>query len=138
MTADFSSLFKIHEQTPRQLRIGGALMVVLGAFILAGGILFAWLLMGIPIPAEWLPAGTRAEGVPGEGMSTGGRVAMSIFTAALLAFGLAAISLGLFQLLTGRQQKGLLKFMLVILAGIILAGGIASAISGCQVGRICQ
>ena len=131
-------LFLIREQTSRQLRWGGALIVVLGAVVLVGGMLFATLLLGVTPPESWLPAGTHIEGTPGEGLTTFQRIALFSVTAALLAFGLAALTLGLWQVVTGRQPRLLLKFMLAILAAFWLVGGIASVISGCPVGRICQ
>ena len=67
---DFS-IFRVRRpQTPKELRWGGALMVVLGLVVLTGGAAFAWLLIDLPIPARWLPAGTRIErGPPEDGPS---------------------------------------------------------------------
>jgi hypothetical protein len=132
------SIFREHPQTPRQLRFGGCVMLPLGVFLLAGAITFAWLLLGVPMPAEWLPAGTRVEGVPGEGLEGWQRVALFALTGWLFAVAFVTITLGAWQLLLARPNRLLVRATIWLTVAIWIVGGAASVMSGCPVGRICQ
>jgi hypothetical protein len=132
------SIFREHPQSPRQLRVGGCVMLPLGILLLAGALAFAWLLLGVPIPAEWLPAGTRVEGVPGEGLESWQRVALFAVTAWLFAFAVVAITLGAWQLILARPNRVLVRATIGLTVAMWIAGAVASIISGCPVGRICQ
>jgi hypothetical protein len=125
-------------ETPKQLRVAGALLLVLGPILLGGSVLIAWLLLGIPIPADWLPAGTRIEGTPGEGLSQFQRVGLWAFALLILAGGAAATLQGFWQLVLGRKNKMLLRIIIAVTIIIVAAGVVGSIFSGCPIGRICQ
>jgi hypothetical protein len=131
-------VFAIRPQTPEQLRWGGALIAVLGLFVLAVGAAFAWILLGLPIPAEWLPAVTRIDGTPGEDLSGLQRVGFAALTIWILSFGVVAMALGLWQLALGRQHRLLLRATIVLATAILFVVSLASVISECPTGRICQ
>jgi hypothetical protein len=114
------------------------LLLVLGLILLAGGAVFAWLLLGIPIPAEWLPEGTRIEGTPGDGLSQFQRAALWALVLLLLACGAAAMLQGVWQLFLGRKNKMLLRIIVAATIAIVAAGVVASVVAGCPIGRICQ
>lgn len=136
---DFSIFRVRRQQTAKELRWGGALMVVLGLFIVAGATAFGWVLLGLPIPAHWLPAGTRIErGPPGEGSSDLQRAAIAAITFALLVFGTASTVQGTLQLAFARQSKPLLRIMVVIALLFVVAGVIAAAVLGRPIGRVGQ
>jgi hypothetical protein len=118
--------------------LAGALLLVLGPILLVGGAAFAWLLLGIPIPAEWLPEGTRIDGTPGEGLSQFQRIAIWAIALLLLTCGAAAMLQGFWQLFLGRKNRMLLR--IIIAAAIVIAAGgvVASFVEGCPIGRICQ
>jgi len=138
MAFDFSIFRVRRQQTPRELRIGGAIMLPLGVFVTAGGVLFAWLLLDLPIPVEWLPAGTRIERSPGDGPSDLQRVGLGAIALLLLTFGTATIIQSVWQLVLGRQSQTLLRLMLVIVVIIVAAGVVASGIMGRPIGRVGQ
>lgn len=136
---DFSIFRVRRQQTPKELRWGGALLVVLGLFIVAGGAGFAWLLLDLPIPAHWLPAGTRIEPVPpSERPSDLQRAGLAAITVCLLVFGTVSILQGLLQLVLGRQNKALLRIMIAIAILFVVAGVIASILLGRPIGRVGQ
>jgi len=132
------SIFRQHPQTPGQLRFGGCVMLPLGIFLLAGALMFAWLLLGVPIPPEWLPAGTRVDGVPGEGLEGWQRAAIFGLTAWLFAVAFVTITLGAWQLILARPNRLLVRATIWLTVAIWIVGGAASVMSGCPVGRICQ
>jgi hypothetical protein len=136
---DFS-IFRVRRpQTPKELRWGGALMVVLGLFIVAGATVFGWMLLGLPIPAHWLPAGTRIDrGPPGAGPSDLQRAGIAAIAFALLVFGTTSIVQGGLQLVLARQSQALLRIMIVIAILFVVAGVIASAMLGRPIGRVGQ
>lgn len=136
---DFS-IFRVRRpQTPKELRWGGALMVILGLFIVAGAAVFGWVLLGLPIPTHWLPAGIRIErGPPGEGPSDLQQAGIAAITFCLLMFGTASTVQGLLQLVLARQSKALLRIMIVIALLFVVAGVIAAAILGRPIGRVGQ
>lgn len=126
-----------HENS-RQLRAAGALLLILGPIVLAGGAALAWLLSGVPIPAEWLPEGTRIEGTPGAGLPQVQRAGLWALTSAFLVFGAATVVQGFQQLFLGRKNKVLLRIMIAVTILIVAAGIVASVLTGCPIGRICQ
>jgi hypothetical protein len=132
------AIFREHPQTPGQLRFAGCVMLPLGIFLLAGAVLFAGLLLGVPIPPEWLPAGTRVEGVPGEGLEGWQRGAIFALTAWLFAIAFVTITLGVWQMIFARPNRLLVRATIWLTVAIWIVGGAASVISGCPVGRICQ
>ena len=125
-------------ETPRQLRVAGAVLLVLGSVILAGSGPFVWLLLGIPLPVEWLPEGTRIEGTPGDGLSQFQRAGTWAFTILLLTCGAAAMLQGFWQVFLGRKNKLLLRVIIAAAILITAAGVVASMVVGCPIGRICQ
>jgi hypothetical protein len=134
-----SSIFTVpRTETSRQLRVAGAILLVLGPILLAGGAAFAWLLSGIPIPAEWLPEGTRIEGTPGDGLSQFQRAAIWALASLFLTCGGAAMLQGFWQLFLGRKNKFLLRVIIAVTIVIVAAGVVASIVEGCPIGRICQ
>jgi hypothetical protein len=134
-----ASIFTVpRTETPRQLRIAGALLLLLGPILLAGGVAFAWLLLGIPIPDEWLPEGTRIEGTPGEGLSLFQRIAIGAIAVLFLTCGAAAMLQGFWQLFLGRKNRVLLRIIIAVAIVIVAAGVVASFVEGCPIGRICQ
>jgi hypothetical protein len=138
MRFDASIFTAPRTETTRQLRVAGAILLVLGPILLAGGALFAWLLSGIPIPAEWLPEGTRIEGTPGDGLSQFQRAAIWALASLLLACGAATMLQGFSQLFLGRKNKFLLRVIIAATIVIVAAGVVASIVEGCPIGRICQ
>jgi hypothetical protein len=44
-------------ETTKQIRVAGAVLLILAPVLLVGSAGIAWLLLGIGIPAEWLPRG---------------------------------------------------------------------------------
>jgi Na+/proline symporter len=136
---DFSIFRVRRQQTPKELRIGGALMIAMGLFIAAGGVAFGWLLLDLPIPAHWLPAGTRIVRDPAsEGLSGFQKAALAAITLAFLTFGTASIVQGGLQLVLARQNKALLRLMIVIALLFAVAGVIAAAVLGRPIGRTGQ
>ena len=134
-----ASIFTVpRTETSRQLRVAGAILLVLGPILLAGAAAFGWLLLGIPIPAEWLPEGTRIEGTPGDGLSQFQRAALWVFTSLLLACGAATVLQGFWQLFLGRKNRFLLRVIVAVTIVIVAAGVVASIVEGCPIGRICQ
>ena len=125
-------------ETKRQIRVAGAVLLVLAPVLLVGAAGIAWLLLGIGIPAEWLPDGTRIEGTPGEGLSPFQRGALWGLASVLLVCGAAALLQGFWQLFLGRKNKWLLRIIIAAAAIIVAAGVVASIYTGCPIGRICQ
>ena len=126
------------QETTGQLRVAGAVLLVLGPVLLVGGVLFAWLLLGIAIPAEWLPEGTRIEGTPGEGLWPFQRAGLWGVVLLLVVCGAAAVLQGFWQLFLGRKNKWLLRIMIAAAVVVVAVGVIASIVTGCPIGRICQ
>lgn len=137
MRFDPSIFMAPRSETPKQLRIAGALLLVLGLFIVVGSAGFVWLLLGISIPADWLPEGSRIDGTPGDGMSPYQRVMAWAFILLLLACGAAAMLQGFWQLFLGRKNRALLRIIIAATVVIVGAGIIASMVTGCPIGRIC-
>ncbi|MDP1748328.1 MAG: hypothetical protein Q8L22_02640 [Reyranella sp.] len=136
---DFSIFRVRRQQTPKELRIGGGLLVVLGLFIGAGATLLGWALLELPIPAHWLPAGMRIERRPaGEGPSDLQWAGIAALTLCLLVFGTVSVLQGLLQLVLGRQSKALLRIMIVIGILFVVAGVVASVMLGRPIGRVGQ
>lgn len=103
------SLFRIRAQTSRQLRWGGAIIVLLGLVVLIIATPFVWIVMGLPISASWLPAGTHIEGNPGDGLASlpaWQRFGIFALVGWMVAAGITSLALGLWQLLLGRQHMG--------------------------------
>ena len=125
-------------ETKKQIRVAGAVLLILAPVLLVGAAGIAWLLLGIGIPAEWLPDGTRIEGTPGEGLSQFQRAALWGLASVFLACGAAALLQGFWQLFLGRKNKWLLR-IIIAAAVVVVAGGVAASIyTGCPIGRICQ
>jgi hypothetical protein len=128
----------LRTETKRQIRVAGAVLLILAPVLLVGAAGIAWLLLGIGIPAEWLPEGTRIEGTPGEGLSPVQRIALWSLASLFLACGAAALLQGFWQLFLGRKNKWLLR-IIIAAAVVVVAGGVAASIyTGCPIGRICQ
>jgi hypothetical protein len=114
-------------------------MVALGLFIVAGAAVFGWLPIDLPIPASWLPSGTRIErGPPGEGLSGFQKASLAAIAFALLVFGTASTVQGLLQLVFARQSKPLLRIMIVVALLFVVAGVVAAAVLGRPIGRVGQ
>jgi hypothetical protein len=125
-------------ETTKQVRVAGAVLLLLGPVLLVGGAIIAWLLLGIAISPEWLPEGTRMEGTPGEGLSQLQRVGLWAAALLLLACGTAATLQGFWQLFLGRKNKWLLRIIVAAGITVVVAGVVASIYTGCPIGRICQ
>lgn len=112
-------------ETPLQVRFAGALMLILGLFIIAaGGAMFA-LTMGVPFPISFLPDSIRVDAQPGAGeISLGAKV----FTGLLTVFGGVSMVQGLWQLVSGRKNKTLLRILIVMAVIFVIAGLVASTI----------
>ncbi len=136
---DFS-IFRISRpQTPKELRWGGGLMVVLGLFIMAGTTALGWVVLDLPIPAHWLPAGTRIErGPASEGPSDLQKAGQAAIVFCLLVFAAASIVQGGLQLVLARRSRMLLRLMIVIALLFVVAGVIAAAFLGRPIGRVGQ
>ena len=133
------SIFTVpRTENSRQLRIAGAILLVLGPILLVGGAAFAWLLLGIQIPDEWLPEGTRIEGTPGEGLSRFQRAGLWAVALLLLTCGAATMLQGFWQLFLGRKNKMLLRVIIAVTIVVVAGGVTASMFAGCPIGRICQ
>lgn len=125
-------------ETTGQVRVAGALLLLLGPVLLVGGVAIAWLLLGIEIRAEWLPEGTRIEGTPGEGLSQFQRGALWGLAVLFLACGAATMLQGFWQLFLGRKNKWLLRVIIAAAIVVVAGGVVASIYTGCPIGRICQ
>lgn len=126
------------QETTGQVRVAGALLLILGPVLLVGSAAIAWLLLGIAIPAEWLPEGTRVEGTPGEGLSSLQRAALWGLALLFVTCGTAAVLQGFWQLFLGRKNKWLLRIIIAAGVVVVAAGVVASIVTGCPIGRICQ
>ncbi|MBA4096791.1 MAG: hypothetical protein C0484_08500 [Rhodospirillum sp.] len=125
-------------ETTKQIRVAGAVLLILAPVLLVGAAGIVWLLLGIGIPAEWLPEGTRIEGTPGEGLAPIQRIALWGLASLFLACGAATVLQGFWQLFLGRKNKWLLR-VIIAAAVIVVVGGVAASIyTGCPIGRICQ
>ena len=120
------------------MRAAGAILLFLGLVLLVGCAAMAWLLLGIGIPAEWLPEGTRIEGTPGEGLSQWQRGGLWGLALLLLICGAAAMLQGFWQLFLGRKNKWLLRIIVAAAIVVVAVGVVASIYTGCPIGRICQ
>ena len=125
-------------ETTGQVRVAGALLLLLGPVLLVGGVAITWLLLGIEIRAELLPEGTRIEGTPGEGLSQFQRGALWGLAVLFLAGGAATMLQGFWQLFLGRKNKWLLRVIIASAIVVVAAGVVASIYTGCPIGRICQ
>jgi hypothetical protein len=138
MSGDPAIFTALRTETKRQIRVAGAVLLILAPVLLVGAAGIAWLLLGIGIPAEWLPEGTRIEGTPGDGLSPVQRIALWSLASLFLACGAAALLQGFWQLFLGRKNKWLLR-IIIAAAVVVVAGGVAASIyTGCPIGRICQ
>lgn len=95
-------------QSKRWSRRFGALLVVLGGALTAG---LGWLILVLgPIlrhPGEDI-GGTRFDGTPSQAMMVLGILSV------VLMFGLATLGYGIFQVITGRRSKLVVRFMLAL------------------------
>jgi hypothetical protein len=130
--------FAVRAQSPLQYRIGGVISVLLGLLVLAVGIVFAWLLSGLALPEFMIPDAVTVTELPGSNLSDVERFGLFALTCWILSAGFCATALGLFQLVTGRSNGLLLRALLILGLIIFVVGGLASVLSGCNVGRICQ
>lgn len=121
------SIFTIREQSPRQCRVGGALILVGGLFVAAFGTIFLWLMMGNRIPLEWLPAGSRYDDTPGAGQTPFERIASFALITWILVSGVTMIALGSWQLATGRSQHILRQTLIYLTIFFFIVGAMARA-----------
>lgn len=103
-------------QSRRWARRYGVVLIVLGA-ILGGGMGFlSWLLWPALVhPADHLGS-VRFNGTPGQA-----RMILALF-AALVAFGAATFSYGVYQVVTGRRNKRVVQAMIALIAVAALLG----------------
>ena len=125
-------------ETTKQIRVAGAVLLILAPVLLAGAAAITWLLLGIAIPAEWLPEGTRIEGTPGEDLSQLQRAGLWGLASFFLACGAATALQGFWQLFLGRKNKWLLRIIIATAVIVVVGGLVASIYTGCPIGRTCQ
>ena len=135
MTPLSFNLFKVHDMTPAQIRRAGVFLVVAGLFIAAGGAALALLALDVPVPPEWLPAGTRVDPRTEEQRLTAAEFFGTMaFAFGLLLFGTTSLLQGIVQVASGRRNRLLLRVMFVLLASFLAAGVVAAAVLGRRFG----
>jgi uncharacterized membrane protein YidH (DUF202 family) len=135
---DFSIFTAPRNEPPGQLRFAGAVLLVLGPVLIAGGAVFFWLQSGAHIPAEWLPQGMRIEDSAGDGLSPVQRAGIAAIALLFLTCGAATTLQGFWQLVLGRKNRVLLRIIVAVAVVLGVDGVAASLYTGCPIGRICQ
>lgn len=138
MRVDPALLGTVRPMSPRQARIGGAVIIVLSIVIaaIAAGMMF--MLLETPIPAGWLPAGIRIDG-PRTGPHWD-RVVSGLggLLATILLFAVAGLVQGTVMLVLGRRNLVLLRVMLVIVGVLLAVGAVAALVLGRRIGQTGQ
>jgi hypothetical protein len=111
--------------TPRQIRLGGWVMVACGLFLLALTGAVGALLLDIIALSDIIP-GTYRDPTAGPPESSVGAYA---FIGFCFVFGLVSTAAGFYQVWTGRRSEKLLSVMLVLGALFAAAGMIVRGLS---------